>query len=134
MACGYGFYKTLPGNKEVCNACPTGFITYGTVSVSPFSCVAEITSDTGGNTGDTGDTGGTDGTGGTGDNGTGNASDTNDSNASSGTGNTTDVGVSNPVPAQQNESNVPALTFNMSLGNFPSTADVEAIKIRLIVP
>lgn len=83
--------------------------------------------------GNTGDTGGTDG-GGTGDNGTGNTSGTNDSNTSSSTDNTTDVGVSDPVLAQKNESNVPALTFNMSLGNFPDTADVESIKVRLIAP
>lgn len=130
VACGYGFYKTLPGNMEVCDACPDGHITYTTVSVSAFSCVADTTADTGGNTGDTG---GTDG-GGTSDNGTGNTSGTNDSNTSSSTDNTTDVGVSDPVLAQKNESNVPALTFNMSLGNFPDTADVESIKVRLIAP
>ena len=62
------------------------------------------------------------------------ANDSIDSNSSNSTVGTdgSDGESSSVVPSAQNESDVPALTFNMSLGNFPVTSDVDSLKVQVI--
>lgn len=135
VACDFHSYKTEPGNIETCTACPSGLITYGTGSVTASSCVAQTA--TGDATGDgdgeeTGDTGDTD----SGDSG---GSSDNQSSRNGSDGNSSMPGNTTPstdgdseVSAPRNESDVPAVAFNMSLGNFPSTSDVDSIKVQVI--
>ena len=135
VACELDSYKSQPGNLEACTPCPSGLITYDTASVSASSCVAA--------TGATGATGATSGSGNGNSkdadgssNGSDNqsANDSIDSNSSNSTVGTdgSDGESSSVVPSAQNESDVPALTFNMSLGNFPVTSDVDSLKVQVI--
>lgn len=140
VACDFHSYKTQPGNIETCTACPSGLITYGTGSVSASSCVAQTatgdTDDTGdGDGGETGDTGDTDTDGGdSGGSSSDNQTSRNGSDGNSSTpGNTTQsTDGDSEVSAPRNESDVPAVAFNMSLANFPSTSDVDSIKVQVI--
>ena len=142
VVCDLNSYKSQPGNLEACTPCPSGLITYDTASVAAYSCVA-------GATGATGATGGSGTTSDSGNSGSGNsedangssngsdnqsANDSNDSNSSNSTVGTDGDGETSSVvvPSEQNESDVPALTFNMSLGNFPVTSDVDALKVQVI--
>lgn len=137
VACDFHSYKTQPGNIETCTACPSGLITYGTGSVSASSCVAQTatgdTDDTG--DGETGDTGDTDTDGGD----SGGSSSDNQTSRNGSDGNSSTPGNTTPstdgdseVSAPRNESDVPAVAFNMSLDNFPSTSDVDSIKVQVI--
>ena len=129
VACESGSYKAEPGNLEACTACPVGTVTFSAGSVFAASCVADTS---GSNTGD-GNTGGNTGGGSTGGGNTGGTDDnqsmneSNESNESNSSIESNEGSVS-----QQNESDVPAITFNMSLGNFPVTSDVETIRVQVI--
>ena len=99
VACELNSYKSQPGNLEACTPCPSGFTTFTTGSVWASSCQ------------DSGDIPSNPGVGVSNDSGNGSVDNETDS------GNSTPQ--LQPVLATQNESSVPALTFNMSLSNFP---------------
>ena len=100
-ACATGFYKSLPGNAQVCDACSEGSTTFSAASVSQSSCYTPtLLSDP--------------------------SAASNDSNVS----NTTEP--SSLTILADNQTEVPAVTFNMSLGNVPeATADLQS---QLTVP
>ena len=101
MVCESGFYKTSPGNLESCEACPDGYTTFSTASVSAGSCLPPtILSPTSALT-----------------------ENQSEENVSS--------NVSSSVQLTQNESVVPAITFNMSLGNFQATTNVPELESQL---
>ena len=103
MVCASGFYKTLPGNLETCDACPDGFTTFSTASVSASSCLPPTIL-----------------------------------SASAPTENQSDENVSSngssSVQLSQNESVVPAISFNLSLSNFEATSNVPELESQLAAP
>jgi hypothetical protein len=135
VACELNSYKSQPGNLEACTPCPSGLITYDTASVSAYSCVAGATGSTGSTSGSGNGNGNSEDADGS-SNGSDNqsANDSIDSNSANSTVGTdgADGESSAVVPSAQNESDVPALTFNMSLGNFPVTSDVDSLKVQVI--
>ncbi|CAL1160422.1 unnamed protein product [Cladocopium goreaui] len=117
VACELNSYKSQPGNLEACTPCPSGFTTYTTGSVWASSC-HNIASDVPGDTSSPG-------VGVSNDSGNGSADNDTDS------GNSTPVQLQPVQPATQNESSVPAITFSMSLSNFPVQAGAGDLKEQL---
>ena len=109
--CPLGFYKTQPGNFETCDACPDGYITYNTGSVFSSSCFASPSLTTGAPTANVDD------------------NETNVSNASNAT---VDTAPDLVELLTKNESEVPAVSFNMSLANLPTNQDAESLRNQLI--
>ena len=108
VACAIGFYKSPVANAEACTACPAGFTTFATGAVSSESCFAQVGTPTAAQV---------------------EVNESNESNASV-------ANVTEPDPValitSTQEMEVPAVTFNVSIGNF-DTEDVE-LQAQLIAP
>lgn len=111
VACESNSYKPQPGNDETCTACPSGFVTFATGSVFASSCYSlpspapppDVPAHS--NSSDANESG----------NGSENGSENGSDNSST-------FPTDEPIPAEpavSNESSVPAVTFSISLSNFP---------------
>lgn len=110
VACESNSYKPQPGNDETCTACPSGFVTFATGSVFASSCYSlpspapppDVPAHS---------------------NSSGDANESGNGSSENGSDNITFPGdepiVQPAEPAVSNESSVPAVTFSISLSNFP---------------